>query len=174
MLLQMAREAIASDLFGTPPSDRLTVSSDLPCSGVFVTLRRQGRLRGCIGTFESSSDLARTIRTMAVSAAHDPRFIEMPIGADEISRLEIEISVLSPLKKISDPLDFELGRHGIYIRRGYASGCFLPDVATEHGWSREVFLSECCSHKAGLEPTAWKDPTTEIFVFTAEKFSSGA
>jgi uncharacterized protein len=80
--------------------------------------------------------------------------------------------VLSPLERTTDPLSLRLGVDGIYIRRGYAAGCFLPQVATETGWTTEEFLSQCCSHKAGLPPDAWKDPKTEVYLFTAEVFGS--
>ncbi|RPJ38229.1 MAG: AMMECR1 domain-containing protein, partial [Planctomycetaceae bacterium] len=102
----------------------------------------------------------------------DPRFLTNPITFSEVNKLEIEISVLSPLQRTDNPLNLELGTHGIYIKRGYACGCFLPQVADETGWSKEEFLSQCCSHKAGLAPDAWKDPKTEVYLFTAEVFGS--
>ena len=106
---------------------------------------------------------------MAVAAAtEDPRFISAPITPEEVKDLNIEISVLSPLEKIENPLDIELGKHGIHIKKGYRSGCFLPQVATETGWSKEEFLSRCASMKAGLPDSAWKEPDTEVYVFTAE------
>jgi uncharacterized protein (TIGR00296 family) len=89
-----------------------------------------------------------------------------------LNQLDIEISVLSPLQKTDDPLSLRLGVDGIYIKRGRASGCFLPQVATESGWSREEFLSYCCSHKAGLESDAWRDPQTEVYLFSAEVFGA--
>lgn len=169
-LVRMVRSAIAADLFGSQsePGDDAAVV-DLPAAGAFVTLRRQGQLRGCIGTFEAGPDFARTLRTIAASAAHDPRFFDSPISANELAELSIEISILSPLRRITDPLDFVLGRDGIYIRQGPRAGCFLPDVAVGRNWSRETFLSECCAQKAGLDPLAWKDPNTEVMVFQVEK-----
>ena len=107
---------------------------------------------------------------MAVEAAvNDPRF--MPLTKEELNSIEIEISVLSPLQKIADPGEIQIGKHGVLIRKGYRSGVFLPQVATETGWSREEFLSNLCAHKAGLAPSAWKDSSTEIYIFTAEVFS---
>jgi len=106
---------------------------------------------------------------MAVSAAADPRFVDLPISAAEMKNIRIEISVLSPLVRIEDPLWLELGRHGIYLRQGLQSGCFLPSVATDNGWDKETFLTQCCGQKAGLDPLAWRDPKTEVFVFTVEK-----
>ena len=106
------------------------------------------------------------------SATSDPRFFSDPITAEELDQLDIEISVLSPLQRTMDPLSLRLGVDGIYIKRGYATGCFLPQVATETGWSKEEFLSYCCSHKAGLPADAWKGPKTEVYLCTAEVFGA--
>lgn len=142
--------------------------------GCFVTIKNHGRLRGCIGSFVAQTPLLRSVEEMAEAATHDPRFGRDPITPEELSQIDIEISVLSPLKKTDDPLSLELGKHGIYIRRGLNSGCFLPQVASELGWSKEEFLSQCCAGKAGLSPDAWKDPETEVLLFTAEIFSETA
>lgn len=145
-----------------------------PC-GCFVTLKTRDRLRGCIGQFISDRPLIELVAEMAeASVAKDPRFIDHRITPGELDDLDIEISVLSPLKRTSDPLSLRLGVDGIYIKRGYASGCFLPQVATETGWDAEQFLSYCCSHKAGLPPEAWKDSRTEVYLFTAEVFEAPA
>jgi AmmeMemoRadiSam system protein A len=139
--------------------------------GCFVTLKNGEELRGCIGQFVSDMPLIELVVEMAVSsAARDPRFFNYQITEPELKDLDIEISVLSPLKKTDDPLSLELGVHGIYIKRGARGGCFLPQVAIETGWDKEEFLSYCCSHKAGLSPQAWKDPDTDVFLFTAEVF----
>jgi AmmeMemoRadiSam system protein A len=139
--------------------------------GCFVTLKNGEHLRGCIGQFTSEMPLVELIEQMAMaSATTDPRFLNNPITLDELNQLNIEISVLSPLKKSDDPLSLELGKDGIYIKSGSMSGCFLPQVATETGWSKEEFLSYCCSHKAGLAPDAWKNKNTEVYLFTAEVF----
>jgi AmmeMemoRadiSam system protein A len=140
--------------------------------GCFVTIKNRGRLRGCIGTFQADAPLLKSIECMAEAATRDPRFPFDRITPSELKALDIEISVLSPLKKTSDPLSLELGKHGIYIRGGRRSGCFLPQVATELGWSKEEFLSHCCADKIGLKPDAWKDPETEVLLFTAEIFHS--
>jgi AmmeMemoRadiSam system protein A len=141
--------------------------------GCFVTLKNGEQLRGCIGVFVADRPLVNMVIEMAkASATGDPRFLDDPITAAELPQLDIEISVLSPLKKTDDPLSLRLGVDGIYIKRGYLSGCFLPQVATETGWSKEEFLSYCCSHKAGLPADAWKDPKTDVFLFTAEVFGS--
>ncbi|HKQ50348.1 MAG TPA: AmmeMemoRadiSam system protein A [Phycisphaerae bacterium] len=169
-LLAAARSAIAGLLTGTPESASVELPPDLPGSGVFVTLRKFGSLRGCIGTFLPHGSLLETLRSIAISAARDPRFVQMPISANELKDITIEISILSPLAPIADPLALEVGVHGIYVRRGHQSGCFLPDVATERGWTAQAFLANCCEQKAGLDPNAWRSPGTEVFVFTVQKF----
>jgi len=169
-LLKAARAAIAGDLFGTHDASGDEGWPVLEPRGVFVTLRKAGKLRGCIGTFVPQGELPETVRRMAVSAAHDPRFVHMPIGAAEMKDLHIDISVLSPLERIEDPLSLVIGRHGIYVCRGHHSGCFLPEVASENGWDAETLLTQCCSQKAGMDPRAWTASDTEISVFTVEKF----
>jgi hypothetical protein len=138
--------------------------------GAFVTLHEKGELRGCIGNLIGNQPLYLTIRDMAVEAAvGDPRFL--PVQLAELKDIEIEISALSPLEKVDSADKIVLGRHGVLIRKGFQSGVFLPQVATETGWSKEEFLSSLCAHKAGLAPDAWKDKSTEIYIFTAEVFS---
>ena len=90
---------------------------------------------------------------------------------DEMEDIDVEISVLSPLREIKDTSEIELGRHGIYITRGFNSGVLLPQVATETGWDRDEFLSQLCQQKAGLPRDAWKDPKTRLDIFTADVFS---
>jgi AmmeMemoRadiSam system protein A len=136
-------------------------------------LKNQGRLRGCIGQFTSESPLIELVVDMAkASATGDPRFLADPITEAELDQLDIEISVLSPLERTNEPLSLRLGNDGVYIKKGSTSGCFLPQVATETGWSKEEFLSHCCAHKAGLSPDAWKDAETEVYLFTADVFGS--
>jgi AmmeMemoRadiSam system protein A len=107
---------------------------------------------------------------MAVEAAvNDPRFASL--GEGELKDIEIEVSVLTPLERINDPDKIKMGLHGVLVRRGFNSGVFLPQVATETGWSRDEFMSNLCSHKAGLPADAWKDKSTEVYIFTAEVFS---
>jgi AmmeMemoRadiSam system protein A len=172
-LLQLARAVVVNAVTGQRqpgPSDNGDAMLAQPC-GAFVTLHVDGQLRGCIGTFVAREPLRQTIVEMAGAALDDPRFTDRRLHEAELSHLEIEISVLSPLTRTNDPLSLQLGTHGIYIRRGGRSGCFLPQVATETGWSKEDFLSYCCSHKAGLPGDAWKDRQTEVLLFTAEVFS---
>ena len=141
--------------------------------GCFVTLKNGDQLRGCIGHFIADKPLVNMVVEMAkASATADPRFFGDPVTANELPSLDIEISVLSPLKKTNDPLSLRLGIDGIYIKRGPSAGCFLPQVAEETGWSKEEFLSYCCSHKAGLPADSWKDPKTDVFLFSAEVFGS--
>jgi len=171
-LLKAARTVIESAVTGrsmpkpSPPDDPVL---NQQC-GCFVTLHVAGRLRGCIGTFIPDDPLYQTVDSMARSSLRDPRFVGQPIGTDELNDLDIEISVLSPLQLTEDPLALELGRHGIYIKKGFYSGCFLPQVAEETGWTKEQFLSYCCSHKAGLDPGAWQDGSAEVYLFTADVF----
>ena len=138
--------------------------------GTFVTLKENGQLRGCIGQFEPSEPLYKIVQKMAVSAAtQDPRF--SPVSVSELDKLEYEISVLSPLRKIPSADKIILGKHGVTVSKGFHHGVFLPQVATETGWSKEEFLSELCSQKAGLPGDCWKDPDVNLEVFTAEVFS---
>ena len=173
-LLKIARDTVEAVIrkkkIAKPESDNPELNA--PC-GCFVTLKNRDRLRGCIGQFTSDSPLIELVAEMAkASATGDPRFLADPITVRELEKLDVEISVLSPLKRTDDPLSLRLGVDGIYIRRGHASGCFLPQVATETGWSKEEFLSYCCAHKAGLADDAWKDPETEVYLFTAEVFGA--
>ncbi|MEA3224509.1 MAG: AmmeMemoRadiSam system protein A [Planctomycetota bacterium] len=173
-LLKVARDTVEA-VIARKPIPRL--ESDDPeliaLCGCFVTLKNRGRLRGCIGQFTSDEPLIELIAEMAkASATDDPRFLGDPITCHELKHLDVEISVLSPLKRTDDPLSLRLGVDGIYIKKGRASGCFLPQVATETGWTKEEFLSNCCAHKAGLAADAWRDPETEVYLFTAEVFGA--
>ena len=171
-LLRIAREAIRAAVTQTPAPAVAVESEALraPC-GCFVTMHHRDRLRGCIGTFGARAPLVRTVQEMAEAATRDPRFLAHPVTARELDEIDIEISVLSPLERTQDPLkDVELGRHGICIQGPYGSGCFLPQVATETGWSKEEFLSQCCAHKAGMPADAWKSPEITVYRFEAEVF----
>ncbi|MFO7676413.1 MAG: AmmeMemoRadiSam system protein B [bacterium] len=136
--------------------------------GVFVTLHRQGDLRGCIGYVEPVKPLVEAVREMAVSAAtEDPRFL--PVRPEELALIDIEVTVLSPLRRVADPESVEVGRHGLIIRRGGRSGLLLPQVPVEQGWDRRTFLEHTCL-KAGLPTNAWQDPKSELWVFTGQVF----
>lgn len=172
-LLKIARDTTQAVITQRPLPEPHSDEPELnePC-GCFVTLKNGETLRGCIGQFIADKPLIEMVASMAkASATGDPRFFANPITADELDRLDIEISVLSPLKKSNDPLSLRLGIDGIYIKKGNFSGCFLPQVATETGWTKQEFLSYCCAHKAGLSPNAWKEPDAEVYLFTAEIFS---
>jgi AmmeMemoRadiSam system protein A len=133
--------------------------------GVFVTLHVHGKLRGCIGVIESKEPLGQEIVRCAASAAlDDPRF--HPMEPDELPALDIEVSLLSPLRRIR-PEQIEIGRHGLLVQQGVRRGLLLPQVAVEHKLSSEDFLMETC-HKAGLQMNAWKAPDTIIYGFTCE------
>ena len=139
--------------------------------GAFVTLQKNGRLRGCIGNIFGRGPLYLTVRDMAIAAAtQDPRF--SPLSKDELSGIELEISVLSVPRVIKNIGEIQLGVHGVIVSQGpFHNGVFLPQVAAETHWSKEEFLSELCSQKAGLPADCWKDPKTRFEVFTAEVFS---
>jgi hypothetical protein len=135
--------------------------------GAFVSLHKHGRLRGCIGHFGEDYPLYEIVAEMARAAAfEDPRF--MPVTRDELDDLDIEISVLTPMRRIQSLDDFELHRHGIYIKKGYRSGTFLPQVADEVNWTKEEFVGHCSQDKAGLGWDGWRD--AELYVYEAIVF----
>ncbi|MCK4343259.1 MAG: AmmeMemoRadiSam system protein A [Phycisphaerae bacterium] len=135
--------------------------------GVFVTLHKYGRLRGCMGTLDPHEPLVDAVRHAAVCAAsQDPRFT--PVTPDELPDLQIEVSILSPPRPMGRLEDLEIGRHGVIVRRGKQRGLFLPQVAVTHHFDKETFLARCCSEKAGLPSDSWRDPETEVLLFTAE------
>lgn len=169
-LLQIARETIAGlARAGKKPPLPFPLGPGLTArNGAFVSLHRHGQLRGCIGTFVGEGPLAATVQNMAAAAAfEDPRFSSL--REDELAAIDLEISVLSPMIEVKDVKEIEVGRHGIYVTKGYYRGVLLPQVATEQGWDRETFLSHTCI-KAGLPPDAWKKGGLKIEVFTAEVF----
>ena len=136
--------------------------------GAFVTLKKNGHLRGCIGYIKAVKPLWETVQEMALAAAfHDPRFPSLK--AEELKELTFEISVLSPLQRVQDINEIQVGKHGLYIVHGNNSGLLLPQVASEYGWDRETFLKETC-RKAGLQHQDWQDKETEIYIFSADYF----
>ncbi len=169
-LLGLARQAILHAASRQPYSPEPPPNPELrKNAGGFVTLRKNGELRGCIGYVEARLPLFRTIaETAAKAAVGDPRF--EAVSPDEIKDLDVEISVLSPLKEIKNPDDVIVGKHGIMIEKGFYRGLLLPQVATENNWDRDQFLSYTCV-KAGLERSCYREPGVKIFVFTAEIFS---
>ena len=171
-LLRIARESIEAALQGRtiegiacPDDPELTRPS-----GAFVSLHtRGGELRGCIGSIEAVAPLSLAVSANAIAAAfRDPRF--PPVQEGELTVLQIEISVMSPLELVADTSLIEVGRDGLIVRRGASAGLLLPQVATTYGWDRETFLSQTC-RKAGLPPDAWRSPSCRIERFSAEVFS---
>ena len=168
MLKEIALTSIKDSLDGKPISHHSPLTSHLSekC-GAFVSLHKHGRLRGCIGHFGEDVPLHEIVAEMARAAAfEDPRF--MPVTADELADIDIEISVLTPMRRIQSLDEFELHRHGIYIRKGYRSGTYLPQVADEVNWTKEEFVSHCAQDKAGIGWDGWKD--AELYVYEAIVF----
>ncbi len=155
LALATARAAIAAALvgqpFAPPPAPGPPLSGP---GGAFVTLRRGGALRGCIGCLEAGEPVLATVARMARAAAReDPRF--PPLTVAELPEVRVEVSLLSPLSPVTDPGEVVPGRHGLLVSRGARRGVLLPQVATEQGWDRERFLAETC-RKADLPPDAWR------------------
>jgi len=168
VLLRLARQAIEAAVLNTEfPAFNCPEGVLTERAGAFVTLHKSGRLRGCIGNIESMRPLFQTVGDCARSAAlADPRF--EPVTADELPKLHLEISVLSPLQE-ARPEEVEVGRHGLLVSRGHQRGLLLPQVATKYRWVREKFLDETCL-KAGLPADAWRYGA-RIQVFTAQFFA---
>ncbi len=169
-LLKLARETITKYLHNgeIPEVDLSTLNSSLKThAGAFVTLNKNSHLRGCIGHFEADLPLWKVVQQMAIAAAtRDHRFNS--VEPNELSQLKIEISVLTPLKRIKSADEFILGKHGIYIKKGNSSGTFLPQVADQTGWSKEEFLGHCAQDKAGIGWDGWK--TAELYTYEALVF----
>lgn len=164
-LLEYARQVALAHLTGkaTPVPPDCARTTD--CSGVFVTIRRSGALRGCIGRFSDLCPIAHLLAEVTESALHDPRFVDDPVTLAELPDCDIEISVLGSRVDAPHPEQLQAGVHGVVIARGGRTGCFLPQVASERGWSIETFLSECCRQKVGLPADAWRDPATRVQAF---------
>jgi MEMO1 family protein len=168
-LHRIARESIEAKLLGRNAPSLIALSVNLKENrGAFVTLKTHGQLRGCIGRLAADRPLGEVVAEMALAAAfQDPRF--SPLRADELKGLEIEISALTPFKKIAGVEEIQVGKHGILMRNGSSSGLLLPQVATDYGWDRAAFLDHTCQ-KAGLPGDCWKDKNTEIKIFSADVF----
>jgi AmmeMemoRadiSam system protein A len=167
-LLRIARDAVVQHVTGQPMPAAL--QPDLPdASGVFVTLKRRGELRGCLGTLECRESLAHEVaRCARDSASIDPRFT--PVATPELPEISVEISVLGPLEEI-DPLAdgaIVIGQHGVVVEQGHRRGLLLPQVAIEWGWTKEQFLRQTC-RKAGLPDDGW-EKGARVFRFEAAVF----
>ena len=170
VLLKLARESIETYLKTGKKKrpeihdERLKIKQ-----GAFVTLRKRGMLRGCIGHINPIKPLSDAVADMAIAAAtEDPRF--PAVSLEEMKDVHIEISVLSIPRLVQSADEIEMGKHGVIVRKGSRQGVYLPQVATETGWDKETFLSSLCSSKAGLSKNAWKDKDTELRCFTAQLF----
>jgi uncharacterized protein len=170
ILLTIARQAVESVVrTGQVQVEPREEKSLNVRSGCFVTIRNGGKLRGCIGNFQSELPLFKEVaQVAAASATKDPRFY--PMKKDDLDGFSLEISVLSPLQKIEDISEIEVGRHGIYLEKSYYRGVLLPQVAIEQGWDRSTFLQQICV-KAGLPTDAWQASDAEIYIFSAQVFS---
>lgn len=176
-LLGLARKVLEDILISHLPSGRSGWIESLqssypiknnPSVGVFVTLKKSGHLRGCIGTIHAETPLFESIIRMTIqSAFHDPRF--PPLSPEELQKTAIEISVLSPMKKAESADEIIPYQHGVYVKKGNHSGVFLPQV-WEQLPDKKEFLNELCVSKAGLSPDAYKDTETEIYLFTVDHF----
>ncbi len=137
--------------------------------GLFLTLRKNSNLRGCLGSIVARKPLYLEVRDMAIAAAsQDSRF--QPVLKSELNSINIEISVLSPLEEIDDVEKIELKKHGVMVKKGLKSGVFLPQVAVETGWGKEEFMNNLCEHKAGFLADSWKTKECQIFIFSSEVF----
>jgi AmmeMemoRadiSam system protein A len=168
-LLGLARAAIRHRVAGGPAPEVPSRGALGEPRGAFVTLRKEGDLRGCIGTLAARDPLGATVARMAVAAAtEDPRF--QPVEASELDDLSLSISILSPLRRIAGPQDVQVGRDGVVVQLGWHRGTLLPSVATEQGWDAEQLVRHTCL-KAGLWPEAWTDPAAALEAFSAEEIA---
>jgi hypothetical protein len=175
-LLEIARESIANALALGRTEARWEMGQRLRSrdwtgrlaqpSGAFVTIRERGELRGCIGYIESPLPLARVVAEVAAKAAtEDPRF--PPMTQSDLARATLEVSILTPLRRITDIAEITVGTHGLLMELGRHRGLLLPQVASEYGWDRETFLAST-ARKAGLPGAAWKDPEASLYIFSAD------
>ncbi len=171
-LLKIARSAIETYLLSGDrkiPARQIKSPSLNLKHGVFVTLHKKGELRGCLGVFSSEEPLYQSVAAIAIdSSSRDYRF--SPVEKEELKDIVIEISVLSEPVLVDDWRKVKPGMDGVIVKKGFSSGVFLPQVATETGWDLETFLGQLCSQKAGLPYEAFKDPATKIYIFQADVF----
>ncbi len=169
-LLDIARKSIESYLHNNKVPEFKAKSPALnEKRGAFVTLKKNGDLRGCIGRIVSDTPLYLVVSNVAIdSAVNDPRF--EPLNYNELKDIEIEISVLAPFEKIKNLDEIEVGKDGLLIQKGFYSGIFLPQVPVEQGWDKETYLEQLC-YKAGLPKDAYKDKSAVIYKFRAIVFN---
>jgi AmmeMemoRadiSam system protein A len=176
ILLKVACDEIASRVRGTAGEGSSETQVDLEGlpstltqpAGCFVSLHEivSHRLRGCVGRIQADKPLIKAVRDSARSVLRDPRFYDDRLRAEELSQIEVEVSVLSPPRRISSIEQYEPLRDGIIVRLGERTGLFLPQVARETGWTREQLLVRLCTEKLGLPPDAWQDPDVQLEVFS--------
>jgi AmmeMemoRadiSam system protein A len=167
-LLAIARRAVTAYVNGMPPPPAQAAGGVDRPAGAFVTIHNHGELRGCIGHIEADRPLAQVVADCAVAACSaDPRF--PAVTSDELSHLDIEVSVLGPLEPVNDPAEISVGRDGLLVEMGWHRGLLLPQVATEWHWNRIEFLEHTC-HKAGLPRDAWK-AGAKVWRFDAQVFA---
>lgn len=168
-LLRIARASIGQTFGGAEPGLPGSPGPLRERRGVFVTLRKQMELRGCIGFVEPRMPLARAVAEAARKAAfEDPRF--PPLTSAELNLITIEISVLTPPEEVREIGEIEVGRDGLVVEMEMQKGLLLPQVAVEYGWDRGQFLDHTAI-KAGLPADAWRHPNARVFRFTTETFS---
>lgn len=170
-LLDIARAVIRSTLAGQPPPEIHTNEPALlQPAGCFVSLHEQGthRLRGCVGRMDAADPLIVALRKASASVLGDPRFRGDAVGLYELPILEIEVSILSPLRPAPGLLDFDPLLEGIFLKLGARSGVFLPQVARETGWTKEQLLGRLCTEKMGMPPDAWRRPGAQLLVFSTQ------
>ncbi|MGB2937004.1 MAG: AmmeMemoRadiSam system protein B [Phycisphaerae bacterium] len=176
-LLRLARDTVAFYVKNGKAPQVDEVKYDLTAAlkapgAAFVTLENKGRLRGCIGHVVAVKPLYLSVIENACRACEDPRFKADPVTEAEVPQLSIEISCLTPMRRLADPKEVQVGRDGLMMVRGWRRGLLLPQVPTEQGWNREEFLTYAC-RKAGLPPDAWKEPETQVYRFGAQVFGEG-
>ncbi|HEY7089837.1 MAG TPA: AmmeMemoRadiSam system protein A [Tepidisphaeraceae bacterium] len=175
ILLDLARHTIRTELGesdnGTPAPFEISLDDAIlnQPAGCFVTLHNllNRRLRGCVGRLDAKDALVEAVRHSATHVLHDPRFVSFPVRRDDLPGLEIEITVIFPLRPAVDCQDFDLHNEGIYLTIQDRSGCFLPQVARDTGWSHQQLLERLCTEKLGLLASAWQEPGAKLMKFHA-------
>jgi AmmeMemoRadiSam system protein A len=171
LVLDLARAFVRDGLLRTlfiPPGN-LDPVLKTP-AGCFVSLHSlQGhQLRGCVGRIDASAPLLDALRNAAEQVLRDPRFVAHPVRLEELADLSVEVSVLSAAVPIASAEEYHPREHGIFLSLGNHSGCFLPQVARETGWTREQLLDRLCTEKLGFPPLSWRNPQARLHVFTVQ------